>query len=155
MPRLFTSTSTLGKRLIVSFAASAVERSRASASSLADGTPSRMAAIASATRASLRPLMITRAPSAASSLAMAKPMPAVEPLTSASLSLSERVTCCSFFRPRGSPLRGVALGPGNEPRHAYFNLVAGLDQPTQRRRPLDIVVAHLDRQPGRNLQVLL
>src|SRR5208337_3138934 len=41
--------------------------------------------MALATRASVRPLTITRHPSAASDLAMAKPIPAVEPVTRASL----------------------------------------------------------------------
>jgi hypothetical protein len=52
---------------------------------VAAGWAAAMAAIASATRASVRPLTITRAPSAASVLATARPMPAVEPVTRASL----------------------------------------------------------------------
>jgi hypothetical protein len=44
-----------------------------------------MDAMLSDTRASVRPLTITRVPSAASDLAMAKPIPAVEPVTKAVL----------------------------------------------------------------------
>src|SRR5712691_7022377 len=52
---------------------------------MAFGRDLRMAAMASDTRASVRPLTITRVPSAASDLAMAKPIPAVEPVTKAVL----------------------------------------------------------------------
>ena len=47
-------------------------------------------AIASSTRAFVRPLTMTVAPSRASVLAIAKPMPSVEPLTSAVFPLSCR-----------------------------------------------------------------
>ncbi len=75
---------------MVCAAASALDKSSASPSSFAVGTFARMEAMASFTRASLRPLTMTRVPSAASALAMAKPIPAVEPLTRASLFSSWR-----------------------------------------------------------------
>src|SRR5207247_7054299 len=67
----------------------------------------RMAAMASVTRASLRPLTTTRAPSAASALAMAKPIPAVEPVTSASLLSSWRFMVESFCRPAAIHREGL------------------------------------------------
>src|SRR5436190_19909497 len=82
--------STSGWRSVVCAAASALDKSSASPSSFAVGTFARMEAMASFTRTSVRPLTITRAPSPASALAMAKPIPAVEPLTRASLFSSWR-----------------------------------------------------------------
>src|SRR6266446_713472 len=101
VPRLFTRMSTPGKRRVASIEASALARSSARGSSVAEGTAARMAASASVTRFSLRPLRMTRAPSAARPLAIAKPMPAVEPVTRASLSWSWRfmINGSSFGRP--------------------------------------------------------
>jgi len=49
-----------------------------------------IASIAAFTRFSVRPVMITRAPSRASPRAMANPIPAVEPVTKADLPLSSK-----------------------------------------------------------------
>jgi hypothetical protein len=54
----------------------------------ARGASLRMAAKASSTLACLRPVMVTCAPSAARPLAMANPMPLVEPVTRARRPLS-------------------------------------------------------------------
>ena len=54
---------------------------------------------AAATRTGVRPLMTTRAPSASRPCAMAKPMPAVEPVTSASFPLSPRSMPCPLSEP--------------------------------------------------------
>src|SRR5260221_4283181 len=83
---------------MVSVASRTLDKSSASASSLAEGMPARMDAMASATRASVRPLTTTRAPSAARALAMAKPMPAVEPVTRASLFSSWRFMVFFYWR---------------------------------------------------------
>ena len=71
------------------------ERSATRPSRRAAGWSRRIASSAVTTRASVRPFTTTRAPSAASPLAMAKPIPAVEPVTSASLPSSCRFMACS------------------------------------------------------------
>src|SRR3569832_1288536 len=67
-------------------AASALPRSATTPLTRAAGTLRRSASNAAVTRASLRPLITTSAPSAASARAVAQPMPAVDPVTSARLS---------------------------------------------------------------------
>src|ERR1700736_4590955 len=82
---LLTRISIDGNCRAASIAAFALARSAAKGSSFAFGCDLRMDSIASDTRSSVRPFTITRAPSAASDLAMAKPIPAVEPVTNAVL----------------------------------------------------------------------
>lgn len=86
---------------------SAVPRSPATPRTLASGWPFRIAAIARSTAAWLRPLTTTVAPAAARPLAMAKPMPAVEPLTIASLSLR---SICMGVSCRVTNRSGTRLG---------------------------------------------
>src|SRR3989442_14586412 len=64
------------------------------------GCDFRMDAMLSDTRASVRPLTITRVPSAASDLTIAEPIPAVEPVTKAVLFSSFKfmdVCSCVFL----------------------------------------------------------
>ncbi len=86
-----------GKRSPASAAACALDKSRASASSFADGLYARIEVIASFTRASVRPLMMTRAPSAARALAIANPIPAVDPVTSAFFPFNSKFTGVRSF----------------------------------------------------------
>ena len=83
-PRLLTRMSTWGNRAMS--ASVTAGSARSPAKSRRGGRPR----AASATRDSVRPFTITRAPSAASARAIARPMPAVEPVTKASLSVSWR-----------------------------------------------------------------
>ena len=89
MPRLFTRISTSGWRCGEFFRRGRVLRSPAKPE-----TSPPVVAFSFATRLStadcVRPLTITRAPSRPSAAAMARPMPAVLPLTSASLPFSPR-----------------------------------------------------------------
>src|SRR5262245_5625877 len=92
MPRLLTRTSNRGNFLASASAASAVDRSPTNSSILAFGCAATISARAAATDEFDRPLITTFAPSAASAVAIANPMPFVEPVTSADLSLSFRST---------------------------------------------------------------
>ena len=76
--------STSGNARTVSAAPSAVPLSATS------GSPAPIASIARETVSSLRPLTMTRAPSRASDVAIAWPIPAVEAVTSAVLPSSSR-----------------------------------------------------------------
>ena len=89
MPRLLTRISMPGYCATRASAAAAVLRSPAKPSTAPPGAAG-MRATAASTEAWARPLTITRAPSAASAVAMARPMPAVLPETRASLPLSCR-----------------------------------------------------------------
>src|SRR5258707_5337610 len=82
MPRLFTRTSTTGWRCTKVSATEATARSPANPMT-SPWVSDFIAATAPSTAAGVRPLTITVAPSRASEVAMALPMPAVEPLTSA------------------------------------------------------------------------
>ena len=103
MPRLLTRIATSGKRSVASSTPSGGAEVGGERLQLRRGMGWAMAATASATRASVRPLTMTRAPSAASALAMARPMPAVEPVTSASLSVSCRSMAFSPATRVGGP----------------------------------------------------
>src|SRR5665647_1851426 len=89
-PTLLTRMSTSGYCFATAATPSTVDRSAAAGRSSAVGLSFVIRAIASSTRACVRPLTITAAPSRASVLAIAKPMPSVEPLTSAVFPLSCR-----------------------------------------------------------------
>ena len=80
MPALLTRMSTAPAAAINVSQPAAVETSAATARA-----PRPSCSAAAWDDAALRPLMITFAPSAARALAMAKPMPLVEPVTSAVL----------------------------------------------------------------------
>src|SRR5262245_42381740 len=90
MPMLLTSTSASGTARTSASQPLAPARSAATPSTSAPGTSARICASAPSTRAWVRPLTTTRAPSAASSRAVANPMPAVEPVTTARLPVSPR-----------------------------------------------------------------
>src|SRR4051812_7928441 len=94
MPRLLTRMSTSGNCATSAAQPSAPPRSNAAAWTLADGEACRIFAIASVTAASSRPLTITSAPICASPIAVASPMPRVEPVTSADFPVRSR-----FIRP--------------------------------------------------------
>src|SRR6267378_3764881 len=84
--------STAGKSSSSSSVAVVLARSPANLSTFASGTAVRICCDAELTVFSERPFTITRAPSAASWLAMAKPMPLVEPEIRAVLLISSRFT---------------------------------------------------------------
>ena len=109
--------STDGNRRAISIAASAFARFATKGSSLAFGCDPLMDAMASDTRASVRPFTITRVPSAASDLAMAKPIPAVEPVTKAVLFSSFRfmdVFGCVFHSTLNLPMVSEVIVDGRE-----------------------------------------
>ena len=83
MPTLLTRMSTSGSRAVTARHPAAVARSAATPSADTPATSPRSLDSASSTRASVRPLRVTVAPSAASARAVAKPIPAVDPVTSA------------------------------------------------------------------------
>jgi hypothetical protein len=89
MPRLLTRISTFGNFRATSLAAAAVLRSAAKADALF-GAIAFSFATAASTDFDVRPLTMTRAPSRTSASAMAYPIPAVLPLTSASLPVRPR-----------------------------------------------------------------
>ena len=99
IPRLFTSTSTSGKRRTTSSTPAVVPRSAAIPSTFAPAVCERICLIATLTRSAVRPFTMTRTPSRASPFTIAKPIPAVEPETSASLFFSWR----SIRRQRNHP----------------------------------------------------
>src|SRR5260221_3584376 len=90
MPRLLTRISTAGNGFTSLSTMAVSDRSPAKLSSFAPGTVWRIFANASFTDFSARPLMMTRAPSRARPVAMARPMPLVEPETRASLPVNCR-----------------------------------------------------------------
>ena len=83
MPILLTRMSASGTARVRVAAPSAVARSAAIPASVAPGTSCCNFATAAAVRPASRPLSVTAAPAAARPRAIAKPMPAVEPLTTA------------------------------------------------------------------------
>src|SRR6266404_101527 len=95
MPTLFTSTSTAGNFAITASAPAKPQKSAAMPSTLAFVVLDRIAAIAAFTRSCVRPFTKTCAPSLASELAIAKPIPAVDPVTNAVFPVSFRSTSSS------------------------------------------------------------
>src|SRR5437868_12258750 len=87
MPRLLTRMSTSGNCFTSAAQPAALPRSNVATCTLADGAACRTFATASPTAALSRPLTITSAPICASPMAVASPMPRVEPVTSAVLSV--------------------------------------------------------------------
>jgi len=83
MPALLTRISTSGTAASSALQPAAVETSAAMPRTLPPGTAFAIAATAASTLAWPRPLMMTSAPVPARPLAIALPMPAVEPVTSA------------------------------------------------------------------------
>src|SRR5207302_1164775 len=112
MPMLFTSTSACGNAAITLAQPAAVLRSAATPSTWASETVLRNLASAVSTRAGVRPLMITWAPSRASASAAANPIPAVEPVTRASVALSPRL----IGEQLQHPTRGRVLGARDQAR---------------------------------------
>src|ERR1700722_14746411 len=90
MPKLLTRISRLGYRDVKVSHPSEVERSPAKVSTLACGILSRIRSAAFVTRASDRPFTITVAFSRANPSAIAKPIPADDPVTKASFPLISR-----------------------------------------------------------------
>src|SRR3569623_346218 len=105
----------------------------------AAGTSRRSASIAAGTRASLRPLITTSAPSAASARAVAQPMPAVEPVTSARLSSIPR----SMSR---SPVSMRSINPRHRRAHSHYSV----PRQTRRTRKLDYTLKVAIRSVRRN-----
>src|SRR3989449_11097784 len=107
--------SVAGTRAIRAATPAAVPRSAATPETCAPapGAARRTSAVAARTRDSVRPFTMTAAPSRASARAMARPMPAVEPVTTAvlpascrSIYVSGRVGLRSYHntgRHRGGP----------------------------------------------------
>ncbi len=94
MPRLLTRTSAEVTCCRNESTPAEVPRSAATPRASAFGTRWRIFPRAAATRASVRPLITTLAPSAAKAMAIASPIPAVEPDTTAVLSCSSRFIPC-------------------------------------------------------------
>src|SRR5947209_7811243 len=92
MPTLFTSTSTTGSFAITASAPAELEKSATIPSTLLVAACDRIAAIAASTRSCVRPFTYTCAPSIASAWAIANPIPAVDPVTNATLVVSFRST---------------------------------------------------------------
>src|SRR2546422_1013745 len=90
IPRLFTRTSASGTRRTNASTPLALPRSAATPRAPAPPARPRMRSTADDTRASVRPLTTTAAPSSASAVAIANPMPAVEPVTTAVFPSSPR-----------------------------------------------------------------
>src|SRR2546429_3324849 len=90
MPRLLTRMSTSGNCFTSAAQPAALPRSNVATCTLADGAACRTFATASPTATLSRPLTITSAPICASPMAVASPMPRVEPVTSAVLSVRSR-----------------------------------------------------------------
>src|SRR5205823_2586247 len=88
VPRLLTRMSASGACAKKASAPSAVERSAAMPEMSTSGKASRICRTASSTRAFPRPLTTTEAPARASPSAVARPMPAVDPVTIAVRPLS-------------------------------------------------------------------
>ncbi len=83
MPRLLTSTSVVGTAASTARTPSSVDTSPTAATNRPCGTSPVNSSIARATESALRPLTATPAPARASPAAIARPMPWVEPVTSA------------------------------------------------------------------------
>ena len=94
MPRLFTKTSASATCFRNASTPFAVPKSAATPRNSAFATRWRILSSAAATRASVRPLTTTFAPSAARAVAIANPIPAVEPDTTAALPRSPRSISC-------------------------------------------------------------
>src|SRR5882724_1816311 len=90
MPRLLTRISAAGTCSVSCLTPAAVPKSAATSSTSAPRISIRIVSAAAETRFSVRPLITIRAPSRARVLAIANPMPAVEPDTTASLPLKPR-----------------------------------------------------------------
>ena len=90
MPMLLTSTSTSGSAAISAAQPAALPRSAAIPWTTAPDTSCFSRAVTASTRASVRPLTVTTAPSRARARAVANPMPAVDPVTSARFPFSPR-----------------------------------------------------------------
>src|SRR6185437_5549330 len=90
MPRLLTRISTSANCAVSAAQPSLVPRSKAAAHSFAFGAACLILAIASSTAALSRPLTMTSAPMPARPAAVAKPMPRVDPVISASLPVRSR-----------------------------------------------------------------
>src|SRR3989454_7649593 len=109
-----------------------------------------MCCFASATAFSERPFTMTRAPSRASPVAMANPMPLVEPETRAVLSVSFRfMMCCFSWRVFQSKSEAVAAEPPEAVmlvRLRHGNTGASSFANFQRR---SVAAVHLDRRPLR------
>src|SRR6266404_6297251 len=95
MPTLFTSTSTAGSFAITASAPAEPEKSAAMPSTLAAAACDRIASTAASTRSCVRPFTWTCAPSLASDLAIANPIPAVDPVTRTIFPVSLRSTSFS------------------------------------------------------------
>src|SRR5437879_2116247 len=102
MPTLFTSTSTAGSFAITASAPAEPEKSAAMPSTFAAAAWDRIASTAASTRSCVRPFTWTCAPSLASDLAIANPIPAVDPVTRAIFPVSLRST--SFSCRKAAPL---------------------------------------------------
>src|SRR3989441_2993243 len=92
MPTLFTSTATAGSFGMTACDPAEPEKSAAMPSTFAAAACDRIAATAASTRSCVRPFTWTCAPSLASDLAIANPIPAVDPVTSAIFPVSLRST---------------------------------------------------------------
>src|SRR5205807_3785230 len=99
MPTLFTSTSTAGSFAITASAPAEPEKSAAMPSTLPAAACDRIAFTAASTRSCVRPFTWTCAPSLVSDLAIANPIPAVDPVTSAIFPVSLRSTSFSDRKP--------------------------------------------------------
>ncbi len=82
-PRLLTRMSTFGNSFAIASTPASIDRSPAAPRSCAFGTSLAIRDTASSTRSCVRPFTITVAPSRARVLAIAAPMPSVDPLTRA------------------------------------------------------------------------
>src|SRR6516164_772986 len=107
MPRLLTRISTVPTLLVSSSTPCFVPRSAATPAISAFLADWRIFFTAASTRSCERPLTTTAAPSSAKSEAMAKPIPAVEPVTRAFRFLSCKSIGTSF---RGSSVRDDVSG---------------------------------------------
>src|SRR5215213_10012816 len=128
MPRLLTRISTSGNATIRAAQPSASPRSNMAACALARGTACLIFAIASTTGAASRPLTMTSAPMRASSVAVASPMPRLEPVTSASFPLrSMSIRSYALSVAAIAPLVPRNLGdPGTDiawQRHAGLDVI--------------------------------
>src|SRR6478735_7829677 len=128
MPRLLTRMSAAGTASRSSAAPCSVARSQATVRSSAAGSAARSAPAADSSRSRLRPVSTTRAPAPASPVAMERPMPWDDPVTTAVLP-ARSIRMARPFRPlsevhrvdlvrphpdtsrRGTPSGGRGTGP--------------------------------------------
>ena len=127
--------STAGNWRMVSAVPSAVPLSAASFSSFAPGTRARMSAMAASTLAAVRPLTMTVAPSRARAVAISRPMPPVEAVTSAVMPSSSRsipttITC--HYMPASRIDRDSPL-----PYYAQLKAILAADLEAERLLPGD------------------